>query len=61
MTASDRAELNEMDDEQLRDVVEETAVYARVSPEHKVRIVTALRDTGHIASMTGDGVNDAPA
>ncbi|MGI6545065.1 MAG: calcium-translocating P-type ATPase, SERCA-type [Fastidiosipilaceae bacterium] len=55
------AELNEMDDEALREVVEQTVVYARVSPEHKVRIVAALRDTGHIASMTGDGVNDAPA
>ncbi|NJP40423.1 cation-translocating P-type ATPase [Oscillospiraceae bacterium HV4-5-C5C] len=55
------AQLDEMSDEDLRRIVDHTAVYARVSPEHKVRIVAALRDTGHIASMTGDGVNDAPA
>lgn len=55
------SELDEMSEEALRAAVEHTAVFARVSPEHKVRIVAALRDTGHIASMTGDGVNDAPA
>ncbi|NPV93549.1 MAG: cation-translocating P-type ATPase [Firmicutes bacterium] len=54
-------ELDEMSDDDLRKVVEHTAVFARVSPEHKVKIVAALRDTGHIDSMTGDGVNDAPA
>lgn len=54
-------QLEALDDEGLRQQVEQTAVFARVSPEHKVRIVSALRDTGHIASMTGDGVNDAPA
>ncbi len=55
------ADLDELSDEELREVVEHTAVYARVSPEHKVKIVAALRENGHIASMTGDGVNDAPA
>lgn len=54
-------ELDELTDEELLLAVETTAVYARVSPDHKVRIVTALRQNGHIASMTGDGVNDAMA
>lgn len=54
-------EIDELSDEQLRQAVEKTTVYARVSPDHKVRIVTALRANGHIASMTGDGVNDAMA
>lgn len=54
-------ELDEISDEALRTAVETTSVYARVSPEHKVRIVTALRANGHVASMTGDGVNDAMA
>ncbi|MGI6326895.1 MAG: cation-translocating P-type ATPase [Saccharofermentanales bacterium] len=55
------AELDAMSDEDLIQAVETTAVYARVSPDHKVRIVNALRQNGHIASMTGDGVNDALA
>ena len=55
------SELDKMSEEDLRVACETTNVYARVSPEHKVRIVTALRDNNHIASMTGDGVNDAPA
>ena len=55
------AELDQMSQEELMELVANTTVYARVSPEHKVRIVEALRATGHIASMTGDGVNDAPA
>jgi Ca2+-transporting ATPase len=55
------AELNRMDDLQLREVVKTVSVFARVSPEHKVRIVQAVRDNGGIAAMTGDGVNDAPA
>ncbi len=50
-----------MDDAKLREAVEHTSVYARVSPDHKVRIVSALRANQHIASMTGDGVNDAMA
>jgi Ca2+-transporting ATPase len=55
------AELDELDDAEFRRQVEEIDVYARVSPEHKVRILEALRSRGHVAAMTGDGVNDAPA
>ena len=55
------SELDKMTDEDLRVACETTNVYARVSPEHKVKIVTALKSNNHIASMTGDGVNDAPA
>lgn len=54
-------ELDKMSDDELVKAVEKTSVYARVSPEHKVKIVDALRKNGHIASMTGDGVNDAMA
>jgi Ca2+-transporting ATPase len=55
------AELEEMPDEQLQREVENIGVYARVSPAHKLRVVTAWQERGHIAAMTGDGVNDAPA
>lgn len=55
------AELDNLSDAELREVVKKTKVYARVSPDHKVKIVTALKDNGHITSMTGDGVNDALA
>ncbi len=55
------AELQKMDDAQLRDAVRSCSVYARVAPEHKLHIVSALQDEGYIAAMTGDGVNDAPA
>jgi len=55
------AELEELDDEELGRSVEETDAYARVSPEHKVRILEGLKAQGHVAAMTGDGVNDAPA
>jgi Ca2+-transporting ATPase len=55
------AELEKMDDAQLLDTVRRHSVYARVSPEHKLRIVKALKGDGHVVSMTGDGVNDAPA
>ena len=54
-------ELDRYTDEELREVVKKTKVYARVSPEHKVKIVTALKENGQITSMTGDGVNDALA
>ncbi|MEM0475801.1 MAG: HAD-IC family P-type ATPase, partial [Candidatus Norongarragalinales archaeon] len=55
------AELNELSDEELAQIVREVVVFARVAPEHKVRIVNALKANSEIVAMTGDGVNDAPA
>ena len=55
------AQLNDISDEQFRNDIEKYSVYARVQPEHKVRIVTAWKAKGRITAMTGDGVNDAPS
>jgi Ca2+-transporting ATPase len=54
-------DVERMSSEELKAVVADVSVYARVSPEHKLKIVSALQERGEIASMTGDGVNDAPA
>jgi len=55
------AQLDAISDRDLKDIIEETDVFARVSPEHKLRIVDALQANNEIVAMTGDGVNDAPA
>jgi len=55
------AELDTMDEDKLEKVADDVSVYARVSPKHKLMIVRALKKSGHIVAMTGDGVNDAPA
>lgn len=59
--AIDGKEIDALNDEELRKKVKYVNVFSRVSPEHKVRIVKAIKDNGEIAAMTGDGVNDAPA
>jgi magnesium-transporting ATPase (P-type) len=60
-TALPGSELADLSDVELEEVVQRTAVFARVAPEHKLRIVRALQAAGHVVAMTGDGVNDAPA
>lgn len=55
------SQLNQMSAEELRDCIDQVYVFARVTPEHKLKIVNAFQDKGHIVAMTGDGVNDAPA
>lgn len=59
--AVEGAEIDRMTDEELFEFVEKVSVYARVSPEHKIRIVRAWQERGNLVAMTGDGVNDAPA
>lgn len=59
--ACEGSEIDALSDEELKSFVENISVYARVSPEHKIRIVRAWQEKGNIVSMTGDGVNDAPA
>ena len=54
-------DIEEIDDDELDEIIEDVRVFARVSPEHKMRIALSLKRNGHIVAMTGDGVNDAPA
>ncbi len=54
-------EIEDASDEELGNLLQDTDIFARVSPEHKLRIVSSLQERGHITAMTGDGVNDAPA
>ncbi len=59
--AMEGSHLHELSDDDLHDVVAEVSVFARVAPEHKLRIAFSLQKLGHVVAMTGDGVNDAPA
>jgi len=54
-------QLDKIDDERLKEIVEDITIFARISPKHKLKIVEALKAKGHIVAVTGDGVNDAPA
>lgn len=54
-------ELDELNDKEFEEIVEEVKIYARMLPEHKLRIIKALEKKGHVVAMTGDGINDAPA
>lgn len=54
-------QMNDMSSAELQDVIEDVYIFARVTPQHKLRIVQAYQENGHIVAMTGDGVNDAPA
>ncbi len=60
-TVVEGGEIERLDDDELRERVESVDVFARASPQHKVRILRALQANGHVVAMTGDGVNDAPA
>ena len=60
-TAITGAQINDMSDEEFAEKFQQYSVYARVQPEHKVRIVNAWRNAGYVTAMTGDGVNDAPS
>jgi len=60
-SAATGTEIDAMSDEALSETIESIGVFARVAPEHKVRLVVALQRRGHVVAMTGDGVNDAPA
>ncbi|MHC9235645.1 cation-translocating P-type ATPase [Pseudooceanicola sp. 502str34] len=60
-TVHSGSEIDSLDDAQLREACRHAAVFARVTPEHKLRIVSAMQANGEVAAMTGDGVNDAPA
>ncbi len=61
MKSMSGTELDEIDVQTLEEKLEEIKIYARVSPEHKIKIVQALKNKGHVVAMTGDGINDAPA
>ena len=55
------ADIDAMDNETLKSALNDEVIFARAAPEHKLRVVTALQEMGHIVAVTGDGVNDAPA